>query len=67
MRWQLDMFTYMLQCLGMIVPLAGIIGILRKEQTKVSTYLLLTNIGCLIIKERVLKSKFIKVKWIIVV
>lgn len=47
MKW--DIFTYSIQCAGMIVPLIGIIAMLKREQTKVSTYLLLTNIGCLII------------------
>ncbi len=43
------MFTYAIQCFGMIVPLVGIVALLKREQTKTSTYLLLTNIGCLII------------------
>lgn len=47
MKW--DLFTYIIQCTGMIVPLVGIVAMLKREQTKVSTYLLLTNIGCLII------------------
>ena len=46
MKW--DLLTYVIQCAGMIVPLVGIVSLLKREQTKVSTYLLLTNIGCLI-------------------
>ena len=37
-----------LQIIGIVIPLTGVAAILRQEQNKVSTYLLLTNIGCLI-------------------
>lgn len=47
MKW--DLFTYGIQCAGMIVPLVGIVALLKREQTKISMYLLLTNIGCLIV------------------
>ncbi len=47
MKWEL--LTYIVQTCGLIVPFIGIIVLLRKEQTKMSTYLLLTNIGCLIL------------------
>lgn len=47
MKW--DMFTFGIQSFGMLVPLVGIVALLRREQTKVSTYMLLTNIGCLML------------------
>lgn len=47
MKW--DIVTYSIQCAGMLVPFIGIVTMLKREQTKVSTYLLLTNVGCLII------------------
>ena len=46
MKW--DIVTYAIQCAGMLVPFIGIVAMLKREQTKVSTFLLLTNIGCLI-------------------
>ena len=47
MKW--DLFTYGIQCFGMLVPFVGIVALLRREQTKVSAFLLLTNIGCMIL------------------
>ena len=37
-----------LQYIGLAIPFAGIVALLKKEQTKTSTHLLLTNIGCII-------------------
>lgn len=37
------------QIIGIIVPLVGCVSILRKAQSKTSIYLLLANLGCLII------------------
>lgn len=38
----------LIQAFGIIIPILGITALLRKEQTKTSTYLMLANIGCLI-------------------
>lgn len=37
------------QMIGIIVPLVGCVSILRKAQSKTSIYLLLANLGCLVI------------------
>ncbi len=37
-----------IQIIGICIPLTGVAALLRQEQNKVSTYLMLTNIGCLI-------------------
>ena len=35
--------------IGIFVPMIGVMSLLKKEQTQVSTNLLLTNIGCLVV------------------
>lgn len=40
-------FVNIIQALGAHIPLIGVIVLLHKQKTKVSTHLLLTNIGCL--------------------
>lgn len=45
---KLGLLVGILQCIGLLIPLAGIVAILQREQTKTSTYLMLANIGCLI-------------------
>lgn len=41
-------FLIIIQIIGICIPLTGVAALLRQEQNKVSTYLMLTNIGCLI-------------------
>ena len=40
---------YILQCVGIMVPTIGIFTLLRREQNHTSLYLLLADVGCLLI------------------
>lgn len=42
-------FLIILQIVGIIVPLIGIVVLLGKEQSKASAYLMLANVSCLIV------------------
>ena len=37
-----------MQFIGVLIPLSGVAILLQQEQNKISTYLMMTNIGCLI-------------------
>lgn len=43
------LFLNIIQTIGMAVPLVGVGALIRKEQNHTSLYLMLTNIGCLLI------------------
>lgn len=45
----MQLFLNIIQTIGMAVPLAGIGALIRKEQNHTSLFLMLTNIGCLLI------------------
>ncbi|MBR3840915.1 MAG: response regulator [Erysipelotrichales bacterium] len=42
-------FLQVIQTIGILVPVVGIVTLLRKDQNKTATYLMLSNVGCLIL------------------
>lgn len=43
------LFLNIIQTIGMAIPLVGVGALIRKEQNRTSLFLMLTNIGCLLI------------------
>jgi len=45
----IQILIYTIQIIGVLVPLAGCVSLVRRVQSRASMYLLLANLGCLII------------------
>ena len=53
----INFMVQVIQVIGSLVPIVGIIALFYKKQSMSSMYLILTNIGCLIMNALTFKEK----------